>query len=288
MSRETDTTVDAVEPAHLRGLVAEGCGRFSTADVRDDDNALATIRAAYDAGVRVFDTARAYATVDDDLHNEHLLADALRGREDVVIMTKGGHFRTGPTSWDIENTVDRVRRDVEASLRALRRERLDVYYLHRADGGGDLEAVFGALEDLRCEGTIGAIGISNATVAQIDAAQSACRLTAVQNRLVAGERTAELTHAERLGLAFFAYSPLGGPAHARDLPARLPALASLAHERGVGVHRLALRGMLANSQALSVIVGMGSPSRAAEGAAAMTEEWDAACAAAWESDTAQG
>ncbi|MDZ8201699.1 aldo/keto reductase [Microbacterium sp. SSW1-59] len=277
----------SVTPQTLRGHIAEGCGRFSTADARDDANALTTIRAAYDAGVRVFDTARAYATVDDDLHNEHLLAEALRGREDVVIMTKGGHFRTGPTTWGIENTVDRVRRDVEASLRALGRERLDMYYLHRADGAGDLEGVFVALEALRRDGTIGAIGISNATVEQIDLARSVCRLSAVQNRLVAVERTAELAHAERHGLAFFAYSPLGGPAHARDLPARLPALASLARERGVGVHRLALRGMLANSPALSVIVGMGTPCRAAEGAAAMTEEWDAACATAWKSDTAR-
>ncbi|BDZ53367.1 aldo/keto reductase [Agromyces marinus] len=277
----------SITAAFLRGRVAQGCGRFSTADLRDDANAVATIRAAYEAGVRVFDTARAYATVDDDLHNEHLLAGALRGREGAVIMTKGGHFRTGPTTWAVENTPDRLRRDVDASLRSLNRERLDLYYLHRADEGGDLEEAFGALDDLRREGKIGAIGISNASVAQIEAARSSCRLTAVQNRLVAGDATSELRCAEHLGLAFFAFSPLGGPAHARDLPARLPALAALARERGVGAHRLALRGMLANSEALSVIVGMGSPSRAADGAAAQTEYWDAACAAAWASDTAR-
>ncbi|GAA3638180.1 aldo/keto reductase [Microbacterium awajiense] len=284
MSRGRRTPETTVTVRALRGRIAEGCGRFSTAPEVNHANAVATVRAAYDAGLRVFDTARAYATVGDPLHNERLLTLALRDRDDVIIMTKGGHFRSGVAQWGIDNTPARLRRDVDDSLRALERDRLDLYYLHRADGPVDILESFGALEELRRAGKIGAIGISNATVAQIEVAATACRLTAVQNRLVAGERSDSLRCAERLGLAFFAYSPLGGPAHAKDLPQRFPALAKVAAKRHRSVHALALRGMLADSDAVSAIVGIGSPRRAAETAAVPSTPWDDECARAWAAD----
>lgn len=271
----------------LRNQVAEGCGGFSTRDQRDDANAIATMRAAYESGIRIFDTARAYATVDDPVHNETLVSTALRGRDDVVIMTKGGHFRTGQTAWDIDNTPARLRLDVEDSLRALGRERLDLYYLHRADGPVDIDEAFGTLGALQDEGKLGAIGISNATSEQIEAAMAVRQLDAVQNRLVAGEATDALRCAEQHGLAFFAYSPLGGPAHAKQLAERFPKLALVAQDRRMSVQRLALRGMLAHSPALSVIVGVGSPERARESAQAARESWDDECENAWLKDVAQ-
>ncbi|MEJ1154014.1 aldo/keto reductase [Microbacterium marmarense] len=268
----------------LRQQVAEGCGRFSTAAVRDDANASATVSAAYEAGIRVFDSARAYATVNDPFHNESLIASALRGREDAFIMTKGGHFRTGDNSWGVDNSPARLRKDVDGSLRALGRERLDLYFLHRADGPLDLVDAFGTLEELRVEGKIGSIGISNASMTQVDDASTVCQLTAVQNRFVAGDSANEVRRAEDLGLVFFAYSPLGGPSQAGAIPSRFPALSALATARGATAQRLILRGMLAQYSALSVIVGMGSPERARENAKASSEPWDGTCQAAWEAD----
>lgn len=272
-------------PLALTQVVAAGCAGFSLAGARDDDAAVRTIRAARDAGIRIFETARAYATVDDATHNERLVARALAGDDDVVIMTKGGHFRRSELEWGVDNSPERLRRDVDDSLRALGVDRLGVYFLHRADGVTDIPAAFGALDDLRRAGKIEAIGISNATCAQIREAASVAPLAAVENRLAIGiDSTETLRCAEDLGVAFFAYSPLGGPGAAASVADVVPHLAALARERGVSVQRLALRAILASSSVASVVVGVGRPATARDAALAPGEPWDEECADALSRD----
>lgn len=279
-----DGTVNA---AALRHQVAEGCASFSLNADRDDAQAIRTIQTAWDAGIRIFDTARAYATLDDDLHNEKLVAAAVGDKDDAIVMTKGGHFRVGLQEWDVDNSPTRLRRDVEDSLRALGTERLGVYFVHRADGGLDIDDAFGTLEELRREGKIAAIGISNATSEQIERASHVATLSAVENRLRAGEFSESLACSERLGLAFFAYSPLGGPATAQSLPERFPRVSALARDRGLSPHNVALRGMLEQSPAASVVVGLGSPARATAIAQVADLDWDASAAQAWAADAAE-
>ena len=273
----------------LAQVVAAGCASFSLTDARDDDEAVRTIRAARDAGIRVFDTARAYATVDDATHNERLVARALRGEDDVVIMTKGGHFRRNEREWGVDNSPERLRRDVDESLRALGVERVGVYFLHRADGAVDIGASFGALDELRREGKIEALGISNATSEQIRQAASVTTLAAVQNRFAIGVDSDETMRcAQDLGIAFFAYSPLGGPGSAASVAHVLPRVARIALRRGVSVQRLALRAILALSPQASVVVGVGRPATARDSALAAAELWDDECEVALADDLTSG
>lgn len=96
---------------------------------RADD--LATIRLAYDLGIRAFDSARVYAPAGDPVYAEQLLADALSGVDDAFVMTKGGHFRTADGAFAVDNSPARLRRDVEDSPRALGTDRIERYLLHR-------------------------------------------------------------------------------------------------------------------------------------------------------------
>jgi pyridoxine 4-dehydrogenase len=281
----------------LTGQVALGGATFSLVPGYPESSSVAVIRAAADAGVRIFDTARAYAPLGDPTHNEALFASALAGRDDVLVGTKGGHWRTGPREWDVDNSPARLRRDVDESLRAFGVDRLGLFYVHRADGRdrfrggtGDPPPVgeaVAALEELRRAGKIAAIGLSNATVAQLDEAVGVAPVAAVQNNRTVGSADDDvLRRCEQLGVAFFAYAPLRGVATGEDTAVRFPAMAALAAERGVSVQRLLLRGLLASSPVLSVVVGAGREATAVDGAAVMTEPWDEQAQAAYDADRA--
>lgn len=109
------------------------------------------MRAAADAGIRVFGSARAYAPMDDPQHNERLLAQVLKGRSDVLIATKGGHFRTGREPWDVDNSGARLRQDACTSLAALGVHRIGLYYLHRADAPYPIGESVSTLDEIRRE-----------------------------------------------------------------------------------------------------------------------------------------
>lgn len=265
----------------MRNVVALGGAQFSIGEVVDEDAAVATIRAAAEAGIRVFDSARAYATPTEPTHSERLFARALSEIPDAVIATKGGHFRSPDGSWGIDNR--RLRADAHDSLRALGVDGLDLYYLHRADDlSVPIEESVAVLDDLRREGLVRRIGLSNVTVAQLEAASAVATIDAVQNPLslldTAGRDA--VAWCERHDVTFFAYSPLGGPGQAKSLSARQPALAALAERRGMSVQRLALSGLLASSPVLSVVVGASSVASARDSAGASAELWDEECASA--------
>ena len=271
----------------LTGRIALGGAGFSIPADRDDDAAVAVIRAAYAAGVRIFDSARAYAPVGEPLHNELLFRRALVGRDDAVIGTKGGHWRAGTDDWRVDNRAARLREDVDDSLRALGVDRLPLYYVHRVDlDTVPVEDSVQTLDDIRRAGKIDRIGISNVTADQVRAAAETAPIAAVQNRLSVREvRDAEvLAEAERLGIAVFGYSPLRATATAPGLAAALPRLAALADDRGVPLERLALRGLLASSPVVSLIVGAGRVATAREAAAAELEPWDDELATAYAAD----
>ena len=282
--------------SELAGHVALGCAGFSLSGADTSEHAGDVIRAAADAGIWIFDSARAYATPDDPLHNESLVARALAGRDDVLIATKGGHFRTGERSWDVDNSPDRLRRDVDDSLRALGAEQIGLYFLHRSDGRAGLEgrdaspdpigASVAALDELRRQGKLARVGLSNVTVAQLHEALAIAPIDAVQNRLSAldMEKPDVLRYCEELGIAFFAYSPLRdggvGPLAAQ----RFPRTFAAARSRGVSLQRVLLRGLLVSSRSVSLVVGAGQVSTATDAAAAMREHWDDELATAFCAD----
>ena len=269
--------------------IALGGAGFSLADAPDESAAVATIRAAADAGIGIFDSARAYAPVDDPLHNEQLLRRALAGHPDVLIATKGGHFRTGVSSWAVDNTPDRLRRDVDTSLKALGVDRIGLFYLHRADGSPTVAESVNALDELKRQGKIAAIGLSNVSLGQLDEALAIARVDAVQNSYSVGGRgdNAVLERCEQREIPFFAYSPLGGSSGSGSIAARFPRLHSLAGRREISVQRLALAALLARSPVMSVVVGAGRPATAIDAAAAVNVPWDEEAWAAYEADVKQ-
>lgn len=192
-----------------------GGASWSLGAVRDDEAAVAVIHAALDAGVDLIDTARAYTTLDEPSHNEALIARALqthpRGGE-AVVATKGGHYRAGERDFPIDGRPATLREHVEHSLRTLGVERLDLYFLHHPDPAVPIAESVGQLGQLRAEGKLALVGVSNVSAEQYRDALAETRIDAVENQLSVFDR-------EHLGLAvelaaagvpLLAYSPLGG------------------------------------------------------------------------------
>jgi aryl-alcohol dehydrogenase-like predicted oxidoreductase len=215
------------------------------------------------------------------LYGEELAAEAAEGTG-VIVGTKGGHSRTGATSWDADISERRIRSDVEASLRVFGGEHLDLYYLHRVDlAEQPVEEGVSVLASLRDEGKLARIGLSNVSVAALERATSVAPIDAVQNlHSVMGRESAEvLAWCQANAVPFFAYSPLRPSA---AIPA--PHLAAMANARGASLQRLQLRALLASSPVLSVISGATRPETVLDSVAAESEPWDEDLQAAYAAD----
>jgi aryl-alcohol dehydrogenase-like predicted oxidoreductase len=178
-------------------------------------DAVRVLRRAVDLGVNLIDTADTYGAG----RSEELVAEALHPYPDgLVIATKGGlgygfqkRVRDGRPTY--------LRNACEASLRRLRLDRLDLYQFHAHDPEIPIEESIGALEQLRSEGKIRLIGVSNVSVEQLELAQSVARIASVQNEFNRGLLTSEpvLETCEREGIGFMPWAPLGeglrGPVH---------------------------------------------------------------------------
>jgi len=171
----------------------------------DDAQSIRTIHHAIDLGITFFDTATSYGAG----HNEELLGRAIRDRRDgLVIASKFVHRPDG----DAGATPVRARDAVEASLKRLGADFIDLYYLHRVDPGIPIEDSVGQLGRLVDEGKIGGVGVSEASADQLTAAHAAYPLTALQSEYSLWTRDVEvaiLPTARKLGIGFVAYSPLG-------------------------------------------------------------------------------
>jgi aryl-alcohol dehydrogenase-like predicted oxidoreductase/histidinol phosphatase-like enzyme/predicted kinase len=202
-------------PGRLRGI---GCMRLSTTADRDDDESVRVIHAALDAGFRFFDTADAYAVDASDAgHNERLIARALAAwsgdRSQVVVATKGGLTRPGG-NWVADGRARHLAAACDASRRALGVERIQLYQLHAPDPRTPLATSVRALDGLRRDGLIEAIGLCNVNLGQIEEARRITDIAAVQVELSVWhddallDGVAEYCAANRIAL--IAYRPLGG------------------------------------------------------------------------------
>lgn len=184
----------------------QGFGAMSLSHVygqADEAESIRTLQRAIDLGVTFFDTATGYG----DGHNEELLGRAIAGRrEGLVIASKFTHRQRGAG-----HRVS-ARDAVEASLRRLKVEQIDLYYLHRVDPETPIEESVGELGQLRDEGKIGGVGVSEASATQLRAAHAVTPLSALQSEYSLWTRDVEveiLPTARELGIGFVAYSPLG-------------------------------------------------------------------------------
>ena len=211
----------------------------------DEATARLVLHASLDAGVTLFDTADVYCLDDRDIgHNERLIAGALRTwkgpREQILVATKGGLTRPGG-AWEHDGRPTHLRLACERSLQALGVERLALYQLHAPDPGVPLEESVGALADLRREGKIDLVGLSNVSVPEIRTAEAIVPIATVQNRLSPFFRAAVsdgvVAYCASRGIGFLAYSPVGGSRLNRKLPAH-PVLQRLSAKLGESPHAI--------------------------------------------------
>lgn len=250
---------------------------LSLEDRPPEKQSMRVVHAALDRGVTLIDTANAYCLDQHDVgHNERLIAAALRGwrgdREAIVVATKGGIVRTA-ARWDRDARPAQLRQACEQSLRALGVERIDLYQLHAPDPKVPLEESVGALAELLREGKIRWVGLSNVSVAEIEAARTIVPIQTVQNRLSPFFREAlrdgVVAHCAERGIGFLAYSPTGGGRLTKKLPSH-PTLQSMAAERGTSAHALVIAWALAQSPTVIPIPSARTVEHAADIAGAAT------------------
>jgi len=229
---------------------------------KDHDAAIAVLRRAVDLGVNFIDTADSYGPE----VSEELIAEALHPYPGgLVIATKGGLTRSGPSQWERDGRPEHLREACEGSLRRLRVERIDVYQLHAVDPEVPLEESVGTLAELRDEGKIGHVGVSNFDPDQLAKAREIVPVVSVQNRYSIGDRVAEpaLEACERDGLAFIPWFPLA----AGGLEAE-GAINRIAKAHGATPFQVALAWLLARSPVMLPIPGTSSVEHLEENVAA--------------------
>ena len=175
---------------------------------KDHKGALAVLRRAVELRVDFIDTADSYGPN----VSEELIAEALFPYPaELVIATKGGWNRPGPYQWTHDATPSHLRKAVEGSLKRLRLHRIDLYQLHVPDHGVPFEASMEALAQLRNEGKVRLIGLSNVTQEHIERARRIVPIVSVQNRYSFADREWDyvVDYCERNGIAFIPWFPLG-------------------------------------------------------------------------------
>jgi aryl-alcohol dehydrogenase-like predicted oxidoreductase len=187
---------------------------------KDRKGAIAVLRRAVELDVNFIDTADSYGP-----HaNEELIAEALFPYPaGLVVATKGGWNRPGPNQWTHDATPAHLRSAVEGSLKRLRVERIDVYQLHTPDPVVSFEASMETLAQLRNEGKIRLIGLSNVTQEHIERARKIVPIVSVQNRYSFADREWDyvVDYCERNGIAFIPWFPLGAGRVAGDVLERI-------------------------------------------------------------------
>ena len=175
----------------------------------DREECKRVLRRALELGINFIDTADSYGPE----VSERLIAETLYPYpNDLVIATKGGLVRPGPGVWEPDGRPEHLRAACEGSLKRLRVEQIDVYQFHRPDPKVPFEESVGALVELKAEGKIRHIGLSNVTTEQVERAQQLTRIVSVQNRYSVFERDSEpvLDFCSLEELAFLPWRPVAG------------------------------------------------------------------------------
>ena len=237
----------------------------------DHAEALRVLRRAVDLGVTLIDTADSYGP----FVSEDLIAEALAPYPDgVVIATKGGLLRTGPDQWRVCGQPDYLRQCVEMSLRRLKLDQIPLYQLHRIDPAVPAEDQFDVLREMQDAGKIRHVGLSEVSVAEIEAARRVLPIVSVQNEYNLGNRKSEavLDYCEAEGLAFIPWYPLDAGRLAGG-----GLLAEASEALGATPSQVALAWLLARSRVMLPIPGTSTVAHLDENVAAatvaMTGDW---------------
>ncbi|KOG66264.1 aldo/keto reductase [Streptomyces griseoflavus] len=216
MTTEKIETVRLGAAGPLVGVQGLGCMGMSFAygPTKDEDEARATLERALELGVTLFDTADMYGVG----HNEEFIGPFIRAhRDEVVLATKFAIAADpddplNPAKRSIRNDRPYIRQAVEASLRRLGVDEIDLYYMHRRDPNVPIEDTVGAMAELVAEGKVKHLGLSEVTASELRAAQGVHPIAAVQSEWSLFSRDVEdgvVPAARELGVGFVPYSPLG-------------------------------------------------------------------------------
>jgi pyridoxine 4-dehydrogenase len=235
---------------------------------KDPAEARRVLRRAVELGVDFLDTADAYGPE----VSERLIAEALHPYPaGLIIATKGGLVRPGPSQWVPDGRPEHLREACEASLKRLKLARIDLYQFHRIDPQVPLEDSMGELARLQKAGKIRHVGVSNFGVEELARARRVVPVVSVQNRYnIADRSSAEvLAVCEREGMAFIPWAPIArGSSDTLEGSANSKALEALAQAHSVSVFQAAIAWLLAKSPAMLPIPGTSSVAHLEENVAA--------------------
>jgi len=237
-------------------------GKGVWGDPLDPAAARETLAMLPDLGVNLIDTADSYGP----FVSEDLIREVLHPYHGLVIATKGGFVRTGPGKWAQLGRPEYLRQCVLMSMRRLGVDRLDLWQLHRIDPKVPRDEQFGVISDMRNEGLILNVGLSEVTVAEVQAAQKVFPVATVQNEynLVTRKSEAVLDYCDKHGIGFIPWYPLA----AGKLTAPGSALSRIANRLGATTGQVALAWTLRRSKVMLPIPGTSNPDHLRENVAA--------------------
>ena len=228
----------------------------------DRAKALKVLRRALELGVNFFDTAESYGPHTSEI----LIAEALHPYpKGFVIGTKCGIARPRASRWDADGRPEKLKQDLEGSLKRLRLERIDLYQLHAIDPKVPLEESLGALVDMQRAGKIRHIGVSNFDVKELERARKVASIVSVQNRYSVVDRASDdvVDYCEKHGIAFLPWYPLGDGA-----VLRIQKLKDLAKKLRATPAQVGIAWLLAKSPVMLPIPGTSSIAHLEENVAA--------------------
>jgi aryl-alcohol dehydrogenase-like predicted oxidoreductase len=230
----------------------------------DRDRAKAALRQAVELGVNFIDTADSYGPN----VSEELIAETLYPYpDDLVIATKGGLLRPGPGRWEPDGRPEHLREACEGSLRRLKLDQIPLYQFHRPDSKVPLAESIGVLVELKEEGKIRHIGVSNVSEDQLRDAQKLTPVVSVQNRYNLNDRTSEsmVDLCDSEGIVFLPWAPI------QEADELIPVVTA-GRRLGVSTRQVALAWLLARSPQILPIPGSGSADHVAANVAAASVE----------------
>jgi pyridoxine 4-dehydrogenase len=247
-----------------------GCMGLSIEGKPSKEVALQTIHDALDAGCRHLDTAWSYhESGGTEQTNENLVREALSSwkgpKEEVLVATKVGHYRNftdGTPTWGVDGSPENLILRAKESATALGVDSIDLLYMHRPDPKIPYQESIEAMAQLVTEGVAREIGISNASVNQINIAREilGTRLVAVQNQFspIFLDQRETIEYTRKVGLSFIAWSPLGGFRKAKD-ERKFDPFRELARDHGVSYQQIVLAWELAQGDHVFVLPGAHRP-----------------------------
>ena len=241
-------------------------------DPANVEQAKAALRRAVDLGVNFIDTADSYGPG----VSETLIAETLYPYpDDLVIATKGGQLRPGPNRWEPDGRPEHLREALEGSLRRLKLEQIPLYQLHRVDPKVPIEESVGALAELKDQGKIRHVGLSNVNEEQFRKAERIVPIVSIQNRYNVTDRSSEtiVDLCEQEQLAFLPWAPI-------QEADNVQVVTDAAREYGFTPRQIVLAWLLARSPQMLPIPGSGSPRHVEDNITAATIKLDQGVVAA--------